>query len=59
MMPLGPQTAVKVALAAIGLGVWAYGYRFDSVETRWVGIAFMAAAVLMRFVGGRGSGGEK
>jgi hypothetical protein len=53
MMPLGPQTAVKVALAAIGLGVWAYGYRFDSVETRWVGIAFMAAAVLMRFVGGR------
>jgi hypothetical protein len=42
-------TIAKLALAAIGLIVWGYGYRVDDGGLRWVGIAFLAAAVLLRF----------
>jgi hypothetical protein len=42
-------TAVKVGLAAVGLVVWGYGVRVDDPLIRWVGIAFFAAAVLLRF----------
>lgn len=40
---------VRFALAVIGLIVWAYGYRFDDSMFRWVGIGFLAVAVLLRF----------
>jgi hypothetical protein len=46
-------TTAKLALAAIGLVVWGYGYRVDDPALRWVGIAFLAAAVLLRFWRGR------
>jgi hypothetical protein len=58
-MPLSALTAAKVALATIGLLVWGYGYRADSAEIRWVGIAFLAAAVVMRLVGRRGGRDEE
>jgi hypothetical protein len=43
-------TWARFALAAIGLVVWAYGYRVDDSTMRWVGIAFLAVAVLLRFL---------
>jgi hypothetical protein len=46
---MSPITTAKLALAAIGLIVWGYGYRVDDPALRWVGIAFLAAAVLLRF----------
>jgi hypothetical protein len=33
--------------------VWAYGYRVDDPPIRWVGIAFLGVAVLLRFWGRR------
>ena len=53
MMPLSPLTSIKVALAAVGLCVWAYGYRVESPQVRWMGIAFLAAAVVLRFIARR------
>jgi hypothetical protein len=42
-------TWARFGLAAVGLLVWGYGYRIDDPVIRWVGIAFLAAAVLLRF----------
>ncbi|MFN2566227.1 MAG: hypothetical protein ABR499_14615 [Gemmatimonadaceae bacterium] len=42
-------TLVRVALAAIGLIVWGYGYRVDDPVARWIGIGFLGAALLARF----------
>ena len=42
------MTTIKLALAAIGLIVWAYGLRVDDPVLRWIGIGFFAAAVLLR-----------
>lgn len=58
-MALGSLTAAKVALATIGLVVWGYGFRVDSAEIRWVGIAFLAGAVVMRLMGRRGGGEDE
>ncbi len=44
-------TAAKVALAAIGILVWAYGVRIDDRPITWIGIAFLVGAFLLRFVG--------
>jgi hypothetical protein len=41
---------IRLAVAAIGFVVWAYGYRVDDPMVRWIGIAFLAVAVLLRFV---------
>lgn len=40
---------VRFALAAIGLLICAYGIRVDDATVRWVGIAFLAVALLLRF----------
>jgi hypothetical protein len=42
-------TWVRFVLAAIGMIVWAYGFRVDDATIRWVGIALLAVAVLLRF----------
>ena len=42
-------TWIRFALAAIGMLVWAYGYQADDGTTRWVGIALLGVAVLLRF----------
>jgi hypothetical protein len=52
-MPFSPLTSIKIALAAIGICAWAYGYRVDSAQARWIGIAFLAGAVVLRFIGKR------
>ena len=41
-------TTAKIALALIGLIVWGYGLRVHDPTLRWIGIAFFAAAVLLR-----------
>lgn len=46
---MGTRTLAQLALLVIGLGVWAYGQRVDDAVLRWIGIAFFAAATLLRF----------
>ncbi len=43
-------TRVKLALAIIGVGVFAVGVRLDHSRLRMVGIAIVAAAWVLRFV---------
>lgn len=46
-------TWVRFAVVVAGILVWAYGYRADDAMIRWVGIALLAVAVLLRFWPGR------
>jgi hypothetical protein len=46
-------TWIRLGVAAIGLLVWVYGYQADDTTVRWVGIALLAVAVLLRFVAPR------
>lgn len=43
-------TRIKLALAIIGIIVFAAGVRFEHTVLRWVGIGFVVAAFLARFV---------
>ena len=43
-------TRVKLALALIGVIVFAAGMRLDDGRLRYIGIGFVAAAWLLRFV---------
>jgi hypothetical protein len=52
-------TWLKAVVAGLGLAVFLYGYRVDDPNVRWVGIALVAAAFLMRFVGRRRDPGER
>lgn len=40
---------IKVLLAVAGITVWAFGFRQDNDTLRWVGIALLAIAALLRF----------
>lgn len=42
--------AVKFGLAAIGVLLFGYGMAVDDPMIRWIGIAFLAASVLTRFL---------
>jgi len=44
-----PITAAKLALALMAAILFAYGVRSDLPQLRWAAIAFLAAAVLLRF----------
>lgn len=50
---MNPLSHVKLALAVIGLILFGYGVRADHDGLRWGGIGFLAAAVLLRFIGRR------
>ncbi|HEU4564364.1 MAG TPA: hypothetical protein VFS05_06945 [Gemmatimonadaceae bacterium] len=41
---------VKLALALVGLATFGYGVLVDSVSVRWLGITFLGAAFLVRFL---------
>ena len=43
----------KIAIVVVGLATWFYGQRVDDARVRWLGIAFLAAAFLLRFVRAR------
>lgn len=47
----------RITVAVAGMVVWAYGAREDLPAARWIGIALIAAALLLRFVGPRPSRG--
>jgi hypothetical protein len=40
----------KLALAVVGVGTWLYGYHVDDSRVRWLGIGFLAAAFVVRFI---------
>ena len=42
-------TVAKIALALAGVGIFAYGVRIEDTIVRWVGIACVVAAFLLRF----------
>ena len=48
-------TQLKLGLVFIGLVLFGYGVRTETEQTRWIGIAFLAAAAVLRFVGPRSS----
>ena len=41
---------MRLAIAAVGVAVWVYGQQSDNGDVRWIGIAMLAIAVLMRFI---------
>ena len=43
-------TQLKLALAAIGVLVWAYGYRANDPTIRLIGIVFLASSVILRLL---------
>ena len=43
-------TQLKIALAVIGLAVLIWGIRVDDPYVRWIGMAFLLASVLLRFL---------
>ncbi len=45
-----PLTVAKLALALSGLLVFGYGVRADLTTIRWIGVALVAVAALLRFV---------
>ena len=52
-MSLGALSQLKLGLTVVGVVLFGYGVRADDVRLRWVGIAFLAVAVILRFVGRR------
>ena len=44
------MTAAKLILAASGLITWGYGIRSGVSVLKWLGIAMLASAALLRFV---------
>ena len=44
-----PITTAKLALALIAAILFVFGIRGDLPQLRWAAIAFLAAAVLLRF----------
>ena len=44
------RTLAQLALLVIGLVVWGYGARTDQPVLTWIGIAFFAAAVVLRLL---------
>ena len=48
-----PLTVAKLVLALAGIVVYFYGYQSGIDALRWVGIALVVAAVLLRFVSRR------
>ena len=42
-------TVAKIALALAGVGMFAYGIRSEDSLVRWIGIALVVVAFLLRF----------
>ena len=45
-----PLTTWRVTIAIVGLAIFGYGVRTDNDMIRWVGIACLVVAFLLRFV---------
>jgi hypothetical protein len=44
------RTEIQLALLVMGLIVWGYGQRTDDSRLTWIGLAFFAAATILRFL---------
>jgi hypothetical protein len=44
-------TTAKLVLAAAGLMVWGIGIQNGPELLKWIGIALLASAVILRFIG--------
>ena len=44
------MSLLKLVIAGTGIVIFGYGLRADSQEIRWAGIAFVAVALVLRFV---------
>jgi hypothetical protein len=44
------RTLAQLTLLVVGLVVWGYGARTDQPLLTWIGIAFFAAAVVLRLL---------
>ena len=44
-------TTAKLILAASGLVIWGYGINTGQAPLKWIGIALLASAVILRFAG--------
>ncbi len=42
------RTEIQLALVVMGLIVWGYGQRRDDSRLTWIGLAFFAAATVLR-----------
>ena len=49
-MIVARRTEIQLALLVVGLVVWGYGQRIDDGRLMVVGIAFFAAATLLRLL---------
>jgi hypothetical protein len=47
---MSPILQLRIGLAVIGIIVWAYGVSVDHPRLRIVGMAFLAASLIMRFI---------
>jgi hypothetical protein len=47
--------SLKTGLLVIGMATWFWGYRTEDAAMRWLGIAFLAVAFVLRLVGRRHS----
>jgi hypothetical protein len=43
-------TQIKIACALVGVLVWGYGYKVNDPMIRWIGIVFLALAVVLRLL---------
>ena len=57
-MPIKRRTEAQLALLVIGVIVWGYGQRTDDNRLTWIGLAFFAAATVLRFFKRRASPDE-
>lgn len=49
---------IRLALAIIGIVVWAYAFFVDDANLRLVGIVLLAASLILRFVPKKHHGNE-
>jgi hypothetical protein len=49
-VPVTPLTTIKMAFAGAGILVFGYGIRADQSVVRWIGIALVGVAFVLRFV---------
>lgn len=45
-----PLTQAKLAVGLLALAIWGWGAHTDDARFRWVGIALLAVAFLLRFL---------
>ena len=47
-------TQAKLAVGLVALAIWGWGVRVDDERIRWMGIALLVVAFLLRFLNPRG-----